>query len=272
MVRKRTVTYWSDNILLRSCLCVLLLMAVTLMVSAASLAAEFERPWDDPKIAIVIDPYHENDIDWDKLKTESRVVAIIHKATIGTSPPLDQEYIERKQEAKKRGYLWGSYHWGVRGNPEQQADFYLDTVKPGDDELIALDLEDVTSGKFMTAEEALLFIKRIKEKAGRYPVLYVNHNSAQYLSTYFKNTEFAHTPLWYARYKDTVTDFPTGLWSSYTLWQFSCDALFHPKEIPGVAQNMDINVYNGTVDDLKSKWPLTKKPAPPPPTNLWYGE
>src|SRR5262245_59072059 len=84
--------------------------------------AEFQRPWDDPKTALVIDPYYANTIDWDKLKTEPRIVAIIHKATIGASK-LDPAYFTRKEEAKKRGYLWGSYHWGVSRNPEEQADY-----------------------------------------------------------------------------------------------------------------------------------------------------
>jgi len=28
--------------------------------------------------------------------------------------------------------------------------------------------------------------------------------------------------------------------------------------LPGVKPDMDINVYNGTVDDLKSNWPLAR--------------
>ena len=102
------------------------------------LAAEFDAPWKDSAVALLIDPYYGNSIDWDKLATQPRVVAVIHKATIGTSK-LDAGYAKRKEEARKRGYLWGSYHWGVTGQPEKQADFYIDTVKPGPDELIALD-------------------------------------------------------------------------------------------------------------------------------------
>ena len=41
-----------------------------------------------------------------------------HKSTIGTSR-LDPGYLKRKEEALRRGYLWGSYHWGVTGNPEK---------------------------------------------------------------------------------------------------------------------------------------------------------
>src|SRR5215475_1119188 len=185
----------------------LLLIAFLVVHPTVLQTTEFQRPWDKPNTAIVIDPYHANSIDWDKLKTEPRVIAIIHKATIGASE-LDSAYFKRKEEAKKRGYLWGSYHWGVSGDPEKQADYYLDTVKPGDDELIALDLEDATSKKLMNAEEALLFVKRIKERTGRYPVLYINHASTRLLSTKFKGTEFAKAPLWYARFRPTVSHFP----------------------------------------------------------------
>ena len=237
----------------------LLLIALLIVHLPMSQAAEFNRPWDDPKIALVIDPYYANAIDWDKLETEPRVVAIIHKATIGLSK-LDPAYLSRKEEARKRGYLWGSYHWGVSGNPERQADYYLDTVNPGDDELIALDLEDAASKELMNAEEALRFIKRIKERTGRYPALYTNHSSARLLSDKFKGTEFGEAPLWYARFKSAVTDFPTGLWQSYALWQFSSEKLSQMAP-PGVKPDMDINVYNGTVDDLRSNWPLTR-PTP----------
>jgi hypothetical protein len=113
----------------------------------------------------------------------------------------------------------------------------------------------------MNADEALRFIKRVKERTGRYPVLYTNHASARLLSDKFKGTEFAETPLWYARFKSDVADFPTGLWQSYALWQFSSEKFFQVA-VPGVKPDMDINVFNGTVDDLKSNWPLTRGALP----------
>ena len=221
-------------------------IATVLALSSTIHAAEFQHPWNDPNVALVLDPFYGNSIDWKKLKTEPRVVAIIHKATIGNTK-LDPKYFSRKEEAKTNGYLWGSYHWGVSGNPEKQADYYIDT----------LDLEDATSKKLMNADEALRFIKRVKERIGRYPVLYTNHASAKLLTEKFKNSEFAQLPLWYARFKSTVTDFPTELWSTYTLWQFSSEILAQ-RAVPGTKSDMDINVYNGSVEDLKAKWPLTK--------------
>jgi len=232
--------------------------ALALVVaSAASLsAAEFDAPWKDPTVALVLDPYFANSIDWDKLATERRVVAIIHKATIGTAK-LDPGYVKRKEEARTRGYLWGSYHWGVAGSPEKQADFYIDTVKPGPDELMALDLEDAQSKTLMNVDEAILFVERVKARTGRYPVLYTNHSSAKLIATKFKNSVFAKTPLWYARFKAKVTDFPAGVWPTYTLWQFSSELLAQ-LSVPGTKPDMDINVFNGTAAQLKAAWPLTK--------------
>lgn len=223
---------------------------------APASSPEFQRPWEDPAKALLIDAYHDNTIDWKQLGTEPRVVAVVHKATIGATAH-DPAYFRRHDEARKRGYLWGSYHWGVPGEPEKQADFYLHTDKPRADELIALDLEDVSSPTLMNADEALRFIRRIREKAGRYPVLYTNHASARLLTQKFANTELTHVPLWYARFKPTVSDFPAGLWPTYTLWQFSSELLAQIV-IPGTKPDMDVSVFNGSVAELTQQWPLTK--------------
>src|SRR5262245_15196140 len=213
---------------------------ILLSLPLVSLAGEFQQPWNDPEVPLLIDPYYANSIEWDELKTEPRVAAIIHKSTIGTSE-IDPAYQSRKAEAKNRGYLWGSYHWGVTGDPKKQADFYLDTVKPAADELIALDLEDAASTKLMNVDEAIVFMERVNERIGRYPLLYTNHASAKLISAKFSNSVFTKTPLWYARFKSKVTDFPAGVWPHYTLWQFSSEIL-PQKPIPGTKSDMDINV------------------------------
>ena len=224
--------------------------------TCAALPAEFDRPWNTPETPFVLDCYHANNIDWDLLAKEPRVVAIIHKATIG-SKRIDPKYHSRWREAKHRGYLWGSYHLGLAGNPERQADYYLRTVKPTANDLIALDLEDVNSTKYMNATEAIRFIKRVKKRLGRYPVLYVNHAGTRHINHRFNNTVFTHTPLWYAKFTGTINDFPRGVWASYTLWQFSSEILTQ-QAIPGTEADMDVNIFNGSMDDLKAKWPFTR--------------
>ena len=244
-----------------------LLLAFFLLDScllAHAQSPEFNEPWKNPNVALAIDPFEKNEIDWDLLATDTRVVAIVHRATIGDR--ADLKYAERRDEAKKRGYKWGAYHLGKPGDPIKQADFFLETVKPGKDDLIALDLEGVDPTKHMSFDEARTFIKRIKERTGRYPLIYANNLVTKAISEqYGADKVFAKTHLWYARFKRNVTDFPEGTWKTYTLWQFSselnCDAANRPAclyTVPGTAFDMDVDVYNGTIEELRKKWPLDK--------------
>ncbi len=243
------------------------LLLISLLLSSCSLTAsaqipEFTEPWKNPNIALAIDPYERNDIDWDRLARDRRVVAIIHRATLGDR--ADRKYAERRDEAKRRGYKWGAYHFGRPGDPIKQADFFLKTVKPAADELIALDLESVDEKKDMSLAEARVFIKRIKEKTGRYPLIYANNEVTKAISEkYGADDLFSKTLLWYARFKRNVTDFPLGTWTSYTIWQFSSEQNCSPANrpaclytVPGTEYDMDVDVFNGTVEELRSKWPF----------------
>jgi GH25 family lysozyme M1 (1,4-beta-N-acetylmuramidase) len=231
-------------------------------------APEFNEPWKNPNIAIAIDPYEGNPIDWAQLATDKRVVAIIHRATIGFR--VDAKYAERKVEARKRGYKWGAYHFGKPGDPIKQADFFLEIVKPDKDDLIALDLDGLDTTKHMSFAEARLFIDRIKEKTGRYPFVYANNLVTKAIAdAYGQDDLFARTHLWYARFKPTVTDFPAGTWKTYTIWQFSseinCTAANRSAclyTVPGTEYDMDVNVFNGTIEELKLKWPFDKEAQP----------
>ena len=243
-----------------------MLTPVISSVSGAVFAqsAEFSEPWKNPEIALAIDPYEGNDIDWEKLATDKRVVAIIHRATIGDR--ADRKYAERRDEAKRRGYKWGAYHFGKPGDPGKQADFFLATVKPTEEDLIALDLESDDPSRDMSFDEARIFIKRIKEKTGRYPLIYANRIVAKAITDkYGADDVFFKTRLWYARFKKEITDFPSATWKTYTIWQFSselnCSATKRDTclyTVPGTAYDMDVDVYNGTVDELESKWPFAK--------------
>jgi GH25 family lysozyme M1 (1,4-beta-N-acetylmuramidase) len=225
----------------------------------------FNEPWKDERVAIVIDPFQGNEIVWDQLAREPRVAGIIHRATIGSR--RDTKYAERKEEAKRRGFKWGSYHLGKPGDPIRQADFYLDTIRPADDEVMALDIESLNPATDMSLANARRFILRIKEKTGRYPMFYANHAVTKEVSDRFgRDDVFSKTYLWYARFKSRVTDFPTKTWDSYTLWQFSSEincTPAHPERclfrVPGTKTDMDVNVYRGTVEELKENWPFRRE-------------
>jgi GH25 family lysozyme M1 (1,4-beta-N-acetylmuramidase) len=228
----------------------------------------FSRPWDNPDTAIVLDPYAGNSIDWDQVATDKRVAAVIHKASQGVK--TDDKYSDRKQQALAKGYAWGSYHLLTTANATTQIDHYLSLVGTEATESRAVDVEclqgesscQVQSFKvsYATIEAAL---RRVKEKTGHFPLVYANHSVATKLSARWKDkAEFSDVKLWYARFKNNVTDFPTGPWSSYSIWQFSseinCTASSCPYRVPGTQRDMDLNVYFGTAAQLKASWPLER--------------
>ena len=120
---------------------------------------------------------------------------------------------------------------------------------------MALDLEDVNVPKLMNVREALQFIHRVHERTGRYPLVYATHSNVQLISTNFRGTDFSRTHLWYARYRSVVCRLPKGIWASYTVWQFSSEILAQ-IDIPGTQRDMDVSVYNGSREQIRSQWPL----------------
>lgn len=221
-------------------------------------ADRYNAPWTRDDSVLVLDPYEANDIDWNALARDPKVVGLIHRATIGLR--ADRRYGERALEAQKRGYLWGAYHLGRAGDPVAQADVFLDTVGDTNGVLLALDLEDVTDPKNMTIADAIRFIAHVKERTGRMPVIYANRTVTFALSF---DSDFAAvapgTRLWYARYKAHFSPTDLGAWRDYFLWQFSSEincmadgaCLYN---VPGVHYDMDVNVFPGSRDELAAAW------------------
>lgn len=218
----------------------------------------FNSPWKQIGTTIVIDAYEGNSIEWDKMATDSKVAAVIHRSSIGMR--IDNQYRARKKIALERGYLWGAYHLGSRGNTIEQADLFLSLVGDEPDTLMVLDLEDTNAGNFMSIEEAVVFMNYVYEKSGRVPIVYANHSTTSLLNSKVKNQViFQKSKLWYARFKSSVTDFPVGIWRDYFLWQFSseinCSAtgscLYN---VPGTKSDMDINVFYGSKRELAAQW------------------
>ncbi len=241
----------------------LLFLALT---GFAQLTDDFNAPWTKPETPIIIDAYYNNSIDWDEMQKDKRVVGILHKATEGIDF-VDPEYQTRKNIAKQKGYKWGSYHLLRKGNTIEQAEFYLETVGRNNiDEITALDVECTENSSCnvpkyrVSADEIKIFLKYVKKKTGSYPIFYANQTVVKDLSENYPNDEIlSKIPLWYARFKSNVTDFPGGIWKTYTFWQFSSEINCQPQKqclyrVPGTLSDMDINVYNGTINELKKNW------------------
>lgn len=212
-------------------------------------------PWKDENTQIIIDAYYLNGIDWNEMASDKRVKAVIHRSSIGLKK--DTKYSERRAIAKGRGYLWGAYHFGKSGNVEKQADLLIELA--GDD-LMVLDLEDFGNSSYMDAKESIEFLEYVYKKTGRLPIIYANHSTVRALNAKYGSHELLNkTKLWYARFKSKVTDFPYGIWGGYFMWQFSSEINCNRTgsclyNVAGTRYDMDVNVFDGTFEELKKYW------------------
>lgn len=218
----------------------------------------FNAPWRRSDTSIVIDAYELNPINWTQMAADTKMVGVIHRSSIGLR--VDRQYQARKEIARQRGYLWGAYHLGSRENTIAQAELFLSLIDDEEDTLMILDLEDTNNSRFMTLDQAVVFMEYVYEKTGRIPVVYANHSTTQLINQRLgQSAIIQQSKLWYARFKSNVTDFPRGIWDEYFLWQFSSEINCSKTgsclyNVPGTLYDMDVNVYNGTEAQLRYEW------------------
>ena len=251
----------------------------------ASAETTFQRPWAANHRALVLDAYEYNEIDLSTIVKNKRIAGFIHKGSDGLPPVwgcktakneteltlckkdwkvysvAKELYKTRRALAKALGLKWGAYHLGRQGNPIYQANHFIDFTDPQPDELIALDIEDIDP-QFMSLKDAEEFARHIKRRLNRYPVLYVNGSTAKYIAE--RRDEYpllSRLQLWYARYKPEIDEhFPKGNWDNYALWQFAsninCSKASCPYRIAGANNDIDVNVADMSVAELRKVWPL----------------
>ena len=267
----------------------------------------FLRPWTDQRRALVLDGRYKNfldaqsrpTVDWDEMKKDPRLAGVLLRSTGYDSDVgkvvADSQYQTIRKTARSHGFLWGSFHIGVSGpghmSARDQADFYLKHIDNADDELIALDLEIIGGKQIMTIADAMIFVKRIFDRTGRFPVVYMPGSFHRDILETAGTGIFKNTPLWFGRSEDNIMGCMArgaklGWWNTYALWQFAserncvkanetycetpppmrprptvCPYDVSPNPMPMVrgvrSRDMDVNVFNGTPEELRKRWPFT---------------
>jgi lysozyme len=220
-------------------------------------------PWQNG-FPVVLDAYYLNAINYTQLKASKKVSAIIFKASGGMK--ADTLYTKSAKKARDNGFLVASYHLGLNSDPIKQADFYLARIGADTTQPMALDIEGLENNN-ISLPDAEKFIKRIFEKTGKYPFLYCNNVVFESINTkYDRKSVFANCPLWYARFNNKPLPILSNkVWDKVTLWQFACeincqdkttkgDKAGCPIRIAGTANDMDVNAFNGTLEDMKAFW------------------
>ncbi len=209
-------------------------------------------------IDVVLDIYHDSVVSLADAKSAG-ILAVIHKASEGATVQ-DQKYAVRRHEAYGLGLLWGAYHYASGMPIHQQVSNFLAAVQWGADPeadattLLCLDFEPSHSGPNMSGEDACTFVSMVRERTGRWPMIYGGDLLRSTFSVARPACEVAKCPLWYARYNNQPIGVPR-IWSNFTLWQFT-----DGKDGPGPHSigdaNFDRSCFVGTAANLKQQWPL----------------
>lgn len=192
--------------------------------------------------------HYQEEIDWKAVSEASvggnPIVFAFIRATMGAKRK-DKRFEENFDEAKQKGIIRGAYHYfDPTESAEQQAEHFLRTVRlaPGDFPPV-LDYE-VT--KKLTKEEirntALTWLRIVEKRTGVKPILYTY---LKFKQDYFNTKEFDAYPFWIAHYAFLHQNQPSypGEWK---FWQHT-----EKGRIEGIEGYVDMNVYNGSMFDMR---------------------
>ncbi len=190
-----------------------------------------------------IDVSHWNGkVDWVQVQQSGRRFAIM-KATENTTY-FDDTFVNNWTMSQAAGLVRGAYHFfHADTNPVAQADYFLQHVPLSPSDLPpVLDLEttQLQSGAKVAAN-ALAWLERVEAQTGRRPILYTY---PAFWPSIGNPSGFAKYPLWIANYGVKCPKVP-GQWTGWPFWQYSSKGA-----VPGISGNVDLNVFNGTYEDL----------------------
>jgi lysozyme len=188
--------------------------------------------------------HYQNEIDWKQLRKSQYnkypIRFIYIKATEGASM-YDAAFEQNFDSARVNGFIRGAYHYfNPEGDATKQADFFISKVNLQEGDLPpVLDVERKGSN---SPEELRNKVKkwlfRIQKYYGVKPILYTSYKfKARYLTDSLLNTY----PYWIAHYYVDSVQYK-GQW---TFWQHT-----DVGKLPGINERVDLNVYNGRLDEF----------------------
>ena len=205
----------------------------------------------------VVDLSHYDDVtDWDAVKAFG-IVAVINKATDGPGM-VDKTFAIRRAPVTQRGMLYGAYHFMRPGPIDPQVENFLTAIGDPTNLGLALDFEQPV----IPLDNAKQFLIAVKARIGRTPWLY--SYSSMLHDKFAGNTDpfWRGVRTWLAQYTSTPS-WPAAI-SAPFLWQYTGDGSGQgPHKVPGISLGtgnsatkdcIDINSFDGTVDELKAEW------------------
>ena len=214
---------------------------------------------DGPVVRGVDVSHYQGFIDWTRVHNAGKVFAFM-KATEGTTF-ADPEFAHNWRASRQAGLLRGAYHFFHAGSdPLAQADFFLDRIDQVSS-LLAGDLPPVVDieGTSIDGEPSSVvanhlhaWLQRVENRSGRRPIIYTGNAG---WTAAGNPSGFAGYPLWVANYGVSCPEVP-GSWQRWRFWQTTSSG-----SVAGIAGNTDLDVFNGTLADLRD---FINPPRTPP--------
>ena len=187
---------------------------------------------------------YQGTIDWENLEAieeQFELKFVIVRATAGSNK-LDTKFKKNWKNLTASMYIQGAYHYyRPDENSTEQANNFIKNVKLRKGHLPPiLDIEKMPKAQSMdTLKEGLQNWLTIVEKHyGVKPIIYTGE---KYYEDFLQE-DFPGYQFWIANYnpwKEKIED-------EYLMWQFTEKAQLH-----GIDELVDVNVFNGNVNDLK---------------------
>ena len=191
--------------------------------------------------------HHNTAIDW-KTVAATGISFAFAKATEGTSFH-DPQFNANYAAIKSNGMIRGSYHFfHPDTDAAAQAQNFLKFVQalgPGDLPP-ALDIEvNDESNSNVIIKGVQVWLDAVSAALRCKPIIYT---SASFWNGNLGGTnQFADHPLWVAHYTtNPQPKVPMGF-TGYTIWQFT-----EQGQIDGIGGKVDLNRFNGPLDDLRT--------------------
>ena len=188
--------------------------------------------------------HHQGEIDWEAVKATDKqeypIRFVFMKATEG-GDHKDRLFADNFRQAREVGLVRGAYHfYNPNTDPIRQADFFISQVKLETGDLApVLDIERKPRSKAQLQADLVKFLNRLEQHYGVKPIIYTSY---KYRLHYLDTPELSSYPLWIAHYYVDALSYD-GPWQ---FWQHT-----DYGTVPGIEENVDLNVFNGSWNDLQ---------------------
>lgn len=183
-------------------------------------------------------------LKWTEIETifnEHEIHFAFIRATAGKNR-IDKNFKTNWNSEKHSRIAIGAYHYyRPDENSIEQADNFISQVKLKKGNLPpVLDIERRPKNQSMISLKTGLkkWLDKVEKHYGVKPILY---SGSSYFTTFLKK-EFGEYPLWIANYNQTKK--PVD--DDWLIWQYSSRG-----KVKGAKDRLDINVFNGTQEELK---------------------